>query len=160
MRPSTAARSTEYALAPVSYDDALPWPAASWTSVPIDHVEFAIVPTPKSDAPRATVSLTYTLYDGPTYTRFQNCEIDRAWFACSPAESPAYACAVALSCIRSGLAMHAASFLWPFRCVWGSCSSAGALSPQAPMVRKRHSVDGSASTRDVSSDVLGSESAP
>jgi len=64
--PSTAARSTEYAFAPVSYAVDDPWPAASVSSVSTAHVEFAMVPTVWSEAPSATESLTCTLYDGPT----------------------------------------------------------------------------------------------
>ena len=59
--PRTAARSSEYALAPVSYDEAEPCPLALLTRVSTPQVEFAMVPTVCSEPPRATASVTCTL---------------------------------------------------------------------------------------------------
>ena len=56
--------------------------------------------------------------------------------------------------------MHAASFLRPLRRPRGSLSVSRVLPPEPPTSRKRQNVEGRASTRQASSDVFGSDSAP
>ena len=73
-----------------------------------------------------------------------------AWFAVILPDVPEYPTAVAPKISRCRLPRQAASLRRPLRWPDG-CSCCGALvlalSPQSPMVRKRHSVEGRASAR-------------